>query len=228
MQVETRVVERRLADLRPSDKNARTMTAAKRERLVANLTHDGTLTSAPLVYQDRIISGHHRVKAAIAAGIEKAQVIEITNELPDDHLTALQLSHNSISGEDDPNVLQEMLADLSPLMQQFAAVPPPDFDTIGLFPSIRVPPQVQATVTFLDHEADGFQANAERLAKSKVLQQIEPAAGQSDWLEALFAVKNWAEPKSGAFSLPATLSLMGRLAVERLEQLETGGGDAAE
>ena len=113
-----------------------------------------------------------------------------------------------------------MLADLSPLMKQYSAVEAPPFESIGLFPSIRIPPQVQVTVTFMPQEADEFQAAAERLSKSKVLQQIEPGRRQAEWLENLFAVKDWAAPKHGAFSLPGTLSLMGRLAVERLEQLE--------
>ena len=51
MQVETRVIERRLRDLEPSDRNARAMTAQQLERLTENLTHDGALTSAPLVYK---------------------------------------------------------------------------------------------------------------------------------------------------------------------------------
>ncbi len=34
-------------------------------RLTENLRRDGALSSAPLIYGDRIISGHHRVEAAM-------------------------------------------------------------------------------------------------------------------------------------------------------------------
>ena len=37
-------------------------------RLTENLRRDGALSSAPLIYGDRIISGHHRVEAAMKAG----------------------------------------------------------------------------------------------------------------------------------------------------------------
>ena len=172
--VETRVTQRVLADLEPSEVNARKMTAAQMDRLVSNLRHDGALTSAPLVYQDRIISGHHRVEAAIRAGIEKADCIEIVSELSEEHLTGLQLSHNSITGQDDPYILVEMLATLGPAMQEYSAVPPPDFDKIDLAPSIRIPPSVQVVLEFLPSEAEELHAALKRLEKSKAKLQLEP------------------------------------------------------
>ena len=46
-------------------------------RLTENLRRDGALSSAPLIYGDRIISGHHRVEAAIKAGIVDADCLSI-------------------------------------------------------------------------------------------------------------------------------------------------------
>ena len=37
-------------------------------------------------------------------------------------------------------------------------------------------------------------------------------------------MKNWADPKTGAFSNPATLVKMAELAMERLDQLEAEAG----
>ena len=46
-------------------------------RLTENLRRDGALSSAPLIYGDRIISGHHRVEAAMKAGIVEADCLSI-------------------------------------------------------------------------------------------------------------------------------------------------------
>lgn len=94
-------------------------------QLVSNLKEDSELTQLPFcaildyytaddpiptdekgktIYE--VISGNHRVKASIAAGIKKIQV-QVTDEpLSPDKRKAIQLSHNSIFGEDDPSVLK--------------------------------------------------------------------------------------------------------------------------
>ena len=84
-------------------------------RLTENLRRDGALSSAPLIYGDRIISGHHRVEAAIKVGIVEADCLSIEGDVDEWRLTAIQLSHNSLAGEDDPEVLRQMLESLLPL-----------------------------------------------------------------------------------------------------------------
>lgn len=217
--VQTRAVLRDLRELEPSEVNARQMTAEKMERLVANLRYDGTLTSTPLVYGNRILSGHHRIEAAIKAGITEAICLEIITEVDNEHLTAMQMAHNAIEGEDDPNIIQQMLATLGALMQEYSAVTPPDFDALALAPSIRVPPPIQVHIEFLPEEVEEIQAALKRLEKSRAKLQLEPDHLTDLFLEALFAVKDWAAPNSGAFSNPGTLVLMARLAIERLDQL---------
>ena len=222
--IETRVVKRKLKELKPSNLNARQMSELHMERLTTNIERDGALTSVPLVYRDRIISGHHRVMAAIRAGVETADCIEILGEVDDHHLTALQLSHNSISGKDDPNVLAEMLANLPPLEQEFASVDLPALDALNLGPSIRLPPAIQVTVSFLPSEYDEIEEAAKSVSKARAAQQFEPNAVVEEFLECFFAVKNWASGQdgkkpSGVFSLPGTLTYMARLAKERLDEL---------
>ena len=73
-------------------------------------------------FEDRIISGHHRVEAAMKAGIVEADCLSIEGEVDEGRLTAIQLSHNSLAGEDDPEVLRQMLESLLPLEQAYAAV----------------------------------------------------------------------------------------------------------
>ena len=96
--------------LKPREKNARYMTNEQLERLTENVKRDGRLTSLPLVHtladgRLELISGHHRTLASIGAGFDQIEVIVITTELDDSRITALQLSHNAISGQDDKSIL---------------------------------------------------------------------------------------------------------------------------
>ena len=155
-------------------------------RLTENLRRDGALSSAPLIYGDRIISGHHRVEAAMKAGIVEADCLSIEGEVDEGRLTAIQLSHNSLAGEDDPEVLRQMLESLLPLEQAYAAVldmevpkPPP------LRPSIGTPDTVTVAVTFTPPDVEEIR----RVGDLSLFAQIEPLDQMRDLLEAVFAVK---------------------------------------
>ena len=86
-------------------------------QLVENLKRDGCLTQLPTIYQDEVLSGNHRVQAAIKAGIVEDDCIEILGQLADgdrvemvgkERRVGIQLSHNAISGKDDPNLLARL------------------------------------------------------------------------------------------------------------------------
>ena len=219
MDIEIRQIK--LTDLKPSKINARKMSHTDMERLTKNIKQDGKLTSTPLVYHDmRIVSGHHRVEAGIKAGVQEAHCMVITSDVSDQHLTALQLSHNSIAGVDDPDILKQMLEDLPPLEQEFSAVKLTDKEFPSIGPSIGGIPEVQVTIRFLPSEVDAFSDALEQVEKAAhdKLYQLEPSERVDDFIEAFFAVKR-KEGKKGMLSKPATLLAMARLAKERIEQL---------
>src|SRR5690242_16828167 len=98
--LQTRVTRVRLSELKLLEKNARYMKPEQFNRLVENIRRDGCLTSVPLVHRDGddlvVVSGNHRVSAAIKAGIEESDVIEVMSPLTRQQFVALQLSHNAI------------------------------------------------------------------------------------------------------------------------------------
>src|ERR1019366_7732799 len=114
--LQTRVTRVRLSDLKLPEKNARFLKGAAFAQLVANIRRDGCLTSFPLVNRQgedlTVASGSHRVAAAMKAGLIEHDVIEITSPLTREQFVALQLSHNAIVGEDDPNVLRALYDEL--------------------------------------------------------------------------------------------------------------------
>jgi hypothetical protein len=104
--------------------NARFMRHETFQRLVENIRGDGALTSAPfgwLVHDDdtqelvhdengqpihEVLSGNHRIKAAIEVGLETIDYRYTDEYLDPDRRKGIQLSHNSITGEDDPDMLK--------------------------------------------------------------------------------------------------------------------------
>ncbi len=114
-------------------KNARYMDAPVFKRLVENVRTDGRLTSVPLIYGaepkrgNEIISGHHRIEAAIKAGLESITIEVILTKCSEERLTALQLSHNSLTGKDNQSVLLEMFEPLELDARMFSGITDDDF-----------------------------------------------------------------------------------------------------
>ena len=100
------------------------MTHEQFTTLVANIRADGHLTSVPLVWrvptpapEDTpdgweghlvVLSGNHRVRAAIEAGLTEIGWLQVDDPLPEQRALALQLSHNAITGQDDPATLRRL------------------------------------------------------------------------------------------------------------------------
>lgn len=98
-------------ELKLLEVNARYMKHEEFARLVDNIRKDGKLTSAPFCCLEedgkyRVLSGNHRTRAAIEAGIEKIVCLATDDPLTEEQKIAIQLSHNAISGQDDLGTLK--------------------------------------------------------------------------------------------------------------------------
>jgi ParB-like chromosome segregation protein Spo0J len=100
------------SSLREQDVNARSMAKAMFERLAQTIARDKRLESLPLCAKTErgleIISGHHRVRAATAAGISEMFVLADVTGLTRSQITAKQLAHNAIEGQDNEQLLAEI------------------------------------------------------------------------------------------------------------------------
>lgn len=101
----------------PAEKNARFMRGETFRQLVANIQRDRGLTSLPFCWRDsdglyHILSGHHRIEAAIAAGHPWVMILYTDADLTEQEKIAIQLSHNALSGEDEPTILRELWGQL--------------------------------------------------------------------------------------------------------------------
>lgn len=163
-------------------------------RLVANLKRDGVLTSLPLVYRGEVLSGNHRVQAAIKAGIESADYIEITSELTEQQRRAIQLSHNALTGKDDPSILREIYESLSLDWQKYSAVYEEMFkldEEKAVSLGVPVAKYQELVVAFLPEDRQSFYEFAlaveKRYRKAHVL--VGEASSFDAFFDAILAVK---------------------------------------
>lgn len=174
-----RLVRRNPANLQLLPVNARYMRKEEYDRLVANVRRDGCLTSVPLVYgggeyeegRELVLSGNHRTMAAVDAGVDEVDVMLIEEHLSEQQLVAIQLSHNSIAGEDDPATLKQLYDQLDDVdwraysgldddqLNLLAEVSPEglseanlDFATVSL---IFLPPELEAARVAFDQARVG-------------------------------------------------------------------------
>lgn len=148
--------------VREQDINARIMKKEMQDQLTANIKNRGQLESLPLlVLKDgvlEIISGHHRIKSARAAGLKEIICIIDVSGLSRSKIASKQLAHNAISGFDDQSTLKEivkMLDDVDDMLESFIGKsileePLEQYDKM-------VSPEVQfdfknITFTFLPHQ----------------------------------------------------------------------------
>jgi ParB/Sulfiredoxin domain len=102
--------------LHEQDLNAQVMKPEHFERLTANVRQRGQLESLPYCSRPpgqariEILSGHHRVRAARAAGLERIPILLDTAPMTRSQKVAKQIAHNALVGESDRDVLAQMVA----------------------------------------------------------------------------------------------------------------------
>jgi len=105
-------------DIEESPLNAQEMSMEDFNRLVKNIKEDGCLTSTPLLMDQEgkskkmCISGHHRIKAGIKAGLLGADCM-IIPQVPESTRIRLQLAHNDIHGNPNEEIIAELQKQLN-------------------------------------------------------------------------------------------------------------------
>ncbi len=204
------------------------MTKAQADRLDANVRQDGVLTSTPLTYRfgdmaEEIISGHHRVDAAISADLPKVAVIRITSFLSEERKVALQISHNAITGQDEPGLLAQMFQGLDMGAKLYSGLDDSILKgaELGPLPGVSVGlPYREITLLFLpDDEAVVTTALKGFGPKATI-----HAAAYADFA-AFFDLVVKAKTKAQIMNSAMAIRYVVDLAAERLAQLEGDDGE---
>lgn len=230
--LETRIVRRKLKQLQPLEENARYMTPQEFDQLVENVRADGKLTSLPLIYRDSILSGNHRTAAALKAGIEEADVIEIVTEMDAERQLAIQLSHNAINGKDDANVLAKLYGRLGTLgLRKYSGVTDDMLKvTEEKMASLGItrPKYEELTIVFLPEEKDAFLHLLARLddkAKNRIKGDV--VVGHADDFERLFAAIVQVKREKKVINNAVAIRMLAELALCALDQEKQSSAAAA-
>ncbi len=154
--------------VKEQDINARIMKNEMQDQLTANIMKRGQLESLPFFVLSNgkleIISGHHRVKSARAAGLKEVVAIIDVSGLTRSQIAAKQLAHNAISGFDDDSTLREivkMITDVDDMIESFVGKdiieePLKQYDKM-LSPAVQFDFK-NVTFSFLPHQVQDMDA----------------------------------------------------------------------
>jgi hypothetical protein len=227
----TRIVRVRLRELKLLEKNARFMGGAEFKQLVGNLKADGVLTSAPLVHKGVVLSGNHRVQAALEAGIEEADVIEVLGELDPQRQVALQLSHNAIVGKDDPGLLSDLYRDLDLHWKQYSGLTDEVFQDVKELDvaalALGQPEYQEILFLFLPEEADRFLKVLKGIQK-KLDKGTPVMVGRFEDFDRFFEAIVAAKKVRGIHNSAVALRTIAEIALKELEGEAAKTHEAAE
>lgn len=194
------------------------MTPQEFSQLVANIKHDGKLMGVPVVYRGEVLSGNHRVRAAIKAGIEEADVLDVLTELTEERRLAIQLSQNAINGKDDPNILAQLYTSLNSLeWKRYSGVTDDAFrctDEKLAALGITRPRYEELTIAFLPEEKAVFIDLVARIEASKKAQVL---VGELATFNALFDAIVRVKQEKKVINNAVALRLLAELAVSVLD-----------
>jgi len=173
-----------------------------------------------------VISGNHRVQAAIKAGLLDSDVIEVTSPLTRKQFVALQLSHNAIVGVDDQSVLKSLYDELDFDWKEYSGLTDEAFDMRALDVSVLhvdAPFFEELTITFLPTDRDIFTGWLEKLSKSKeALHMVGRYEDFGHFFDTLLAVKSVKGVHNTAVALRLMADLAGRALAEEAEASHAG------
>ena len=188
-------------------------------QLVANIKQDKRLSSVPLCHTTEtgtleVLSGNHRVQAAIDAGVAHILVIVLTKKLSKSAKIAVQLSHNALVGEDDVQVLANLWGQIDDIKERLYAGL--SSETINELEKIELvnlstPAVYTQTLTFAftSSEAERLENVIEELSRTK---QGEMYAARLAEFEQFFAalqdVKELHEIKNGSLAMLKILEII--------------------
>ncbi|KAB2328945.1 hypothetical protein F7731_23620 [Cytobacillus depressus] len=233
--INTKIVSANPRDLKLLELNARYMRHETFQQLVSNIQRDGKLTQLPFcIWEDghwKVLSGNHRVKAAIEAGLDTIEFIGTEDKLSQDRQRAIQLSHNAISGEDDPTILKTLYEEIEDIdFKMYAGL---DDKTLELLEKVQPESLSEVNlefqtmnIVFLPSELEKAKEMIDEIQKEVKADEVWLASMQAydNFLDSMEAVSTSYDVKNVALTLLILLGIVQR----NLDQLSDGWYDEEE
>lgn len=213
------------------EKNAHYMEKETLDRLTSNIAQDGFLSQLPFGMKRRedgrflILSGNHRLKASIKAGLKHILILYI-NEVDKSTQIAYQLSHNALVGKDDMRMLREIYREIETVEgMEFSGLNGLDFLE---FEKISAPTINDADIEltemkfmFIQSRANEIKDVLETLEKLKLDDEYGLVVGDFEpYVEVMTAVKK----AYGVKSVSVAFNKMVEICQEKLREKEAENG----
>ena len=207
-----------IGDITPTPVNANSMSKPMFNRLKENIRKSGLSSAIACVRREtgdyEIISGNHRYKAVRELGYTSLNIIFAEEkDLTKDEIIALQLSHNSVTGNDDKGILKRLFDEISSIeFKEFASISVDDMKTEDMFTGTIVPVSEHYKVSFILYSKDIdalkelLDITTEEVAQSDLV-IVADGKDESWFLEELSHIKSQFKIKSGSIALSKLLEL---------------------
>jgi hypothetical protein len=207
-----------IGDITPTPVNANSMSKSMFNLLKNNIRKSGLSSTIGCVKRNdgsyEIFSGNHRFKAARELGYTKMNIIYVNEkDLTNDELIALQLSHNSVTGNDDKGILKRLLDEISSIeFKEFAGISVDDLPTEEMFTGTIVPVSEHYKVSFILYSKDIdalkelLDITTEEVAQNDLV-IVADGKDESWFLEEMTNIKKQFKIKSGSIALSKLLEL---------------------
>lgn len=168
--------------------NANKMSEPVFNQLVKNISKSGFSSTITCYKKNNgrfvIISGHHRFKACLKNNITDIPCIYAhENDLSNDEKTALQLSHNSIHGNDDISILERLFGEIQSLeFKEFASIEADQIPTINLdtLSTVPITEHYSMSVILYKNDLDTLQELLEIVEEKNKINDIIILANQDN------------------------------------------------
>ena len=222
--------------LREQDINAQVMQPRHFERLTGNIRKRGSLESLPYCHQPggtgpiEVISGHHRSRAARAAGLQSIPVIVDTRTMRRSEVIAKQIAHNELMDMPDKDVLAILVAmidnvdDLIATGLDESQLPTVEPDDTKLAIPHGEFDWRSATLMFLPHQMEDFKAAITAIANGTDVVGVATVEQFEEFASAVYAFGRSKDVRN----FTVMIALLTDLARREVEQAAREAAEAAE
>lgn len=213
-----------ISTIKEQDINAQVMDDRKMKVLTSNIKQRGALESLPYVYKNgnefRVISGHHRIRAANNAGMQNIYALVETNELTKSQIASKQIAHNELVGEADKEILGEIIKQMNEVDDIIASGLPDDMlNTVNAESKVIAIPQLDfdwrmVNFTFLPSQVGDFEALIKAIPTNTELVGV---ADRKQYESFCNAVSNFGKARN-VTSISTAVALLTEIALREVEK----------
>lgn len=220
MENKWKLLEVPIGEIVGTEVNANKMTKKDFQQLVDNIRASG-LSSTIACYRREedgkyvIVSGNHRYKACVQLGYNTLSILYADEtELTRDEIIAVQLSHNSLHGDDDKGILKRLFDEIQDVdYKRFAHISVDDLDMTDMFSGSVVPISEHYNVGLvlyrrdMDLLDDLLDIVHEEEAKNDMVILADGEGVETEFLDTLTAAKKRFQIKSTSVAFSKILEL---------------------